>query len=324
MDSTKGMLFAVVIGIALLSALAAWVIPEPPQRAFVSMDRLDVVVLPFANSSSWAGAGDTVGARTQARLVQAPGIEVYSRAEIDALLGEQVISGIGFLDPDTAARIGSLTGVARLVGGMVYSVQFVEHDTTICDAWEDGECVTSIAAIERSVRLLAQIYVMDAMTGRVETVIDSAGEEVTVTRMGTRFLGADELIAAAADAVAADVASTLTDTYTRELRYGVYSTVEPKRSGYVGREETSRFYSSGGPSRANLVIHCTRVKIDDEMSIIWLDGESQVIREVADVVRQGEWRLYSLDVAGLAAGRYAVIGFLNGVKAFEKPFAVEP
>nr|MBN1858469.1 hypothetical protein [Candidatus Bipolaricaulota bacterium] len=189
MAGTKGMLFAVVLGIALVAALAAWMIPEPPQRAVVSMERLDVAVLPFANSSTWPSAGETVGARTQARLVRAPGIEVYSRAELNALLGEHVLGEIGFLDPDTAARIGSLTGVARLIGGTVYSVQFVEQETTICEAWSGGQCTASVPAIEHSVRVLAQIEVVNATTGRIETVIDAIGEDTAIARLGTVFIG---------------------------------------------------------------------------------------------------------------------------------------
>lgn len=324
MDGTRGMLFAVVVGIALIAALAAWVIPEPPQRAVITMERLDVAVLPFGNTSTWPGAGATVGARMEARLVRSPGIEVYSRGELDALLGEHVLGEIGFLDPDTAARIGSLTGVARLIGGTVYSVQFMEQETTICESWVDGQCAVSVPAIERSVRILAQIEVLNATTGRIETVIDSAGEDHAVSRAGTQFIGYDALVAGAADEVAADVASTLTDTYTRELRYGLYRTVEMKRDGFVGREETTRFRLSGELSHAHLVIHYTRVKMDDEVTIMWLNDAGQAVGQSEDVVSEGEWRLYSLNVEGLAPGRYTAVGILNGVAAFAKPFLIEP
>ncbi len=323
MDGTRGMLVAVVVGIALIAALAAWMIPEPPQRAVISMERLDVAVLPFANSSTWPSAGETVGARTQARLVQAPGIEVYSRHDLDALLGEQVLGKIGSLDPDTAARIGSLMGVARLIGGTIYSVQFLEQETTICESWADGQCTASVSAIEHSVRVLAQIEVINATTGRMEAVIDSMGEDSVIVRSGTVFIGYDALIAAAADDMARDVASTLTDTYTRELRYGLFRDVERKRDGLIGRDETTRFSATDEQAQADLVIHYTRVKADDEMMIIWLDDENRVVSEAVDVLQQGEWRLYSLNIHGLAGGRYTVVGILNGVAAFEKPFVIE-
>jgi len=324
MDSTKTMILSVFIGIAMIAALVSWAIPEPSQRAVVTMDRLDVVVLPFANSSSWPSAADTVEARTEARLVQASGIDVYSRGELDALFGDQVLDRLGFLDPETAERIGALIGVARLIGGTVYSVQLTEEETTVCEAWADGKCVTSVPAIDRSVRILAQIEVVDATTGRIEAVVDSNGEAAITTRRAEPFSGYDVLVAAAADEIAADVASTLIDTYTRGLRYGLYQDVEEKRDGFVGHRESSRFRSADDTASANLVIHYTRVKDDDEMTVLWLDEEMRAIQEDADVVSQGEWRLYRLGLAGLEQGRYTVVGVLNGVEAFVKPFIVEP
>ncbi len=324
MDGTKAMVFSVFVGIAMIAALAAWMIPEPSQRAVVTMDRLDVVVLPFANSSSWPGAGDTVEARTEARLVQAPGIDVYNRSELDALLGDQVLGRLGLLDPETAERIGSLIGVTRLIGGTIYSVRFTEEETTICESWDGGTCVSAVPALDRSVRVLAQIEVVDATTGRIETAIDANGEATITTRQVEPFSGYDALVAAAADEIAADVASTLTDTYTRGLRYGLYRDVEEKRDGFVGQDESTRFRSAGDAAWVNLVIHYTRVKDDDEVTLLWLDDEMRVIDEDADVVSEGEWRLYRLGLEGLEEGRYTVIGVLNGVEAFAKPFIVEP
>ena len=53
-----------------------------------------------------------------------------------------------------------------------------------------------------------------------------------------------------------------------------------------------------------------------------MSGET--IQRDEDLVGEGNWRLYSLDLTGLAPGRYFVRAALSGALAFQQPFTVSP
>ena len=48
-----------------------------------------------------------------------------------------------------------------------------------------------------------------------------------------------------------------------------------------------------------------------------MDGA--VIERIEDVIEDGDWRLYEVDLAEWEPGRYWANGFLNGTPAFEAP-----
>jgi len=322
MDDTAGILIAIAIGVAILAALFFLVIPEPGERAVIATERLDVAVLTFANSSAWSGAAETVRARTETKLVNTSGITVFSRTRLDELLTEQLLGEAGLIDPTTAARIGSLTGVTKLITGAVYGVETRSEETTVCEEWQNSECTQSVPATQYTVRVLGQVEVLDAQTGQIEQAEDAEGSASTTVKQGNTFAGYETLIAQSADEIASDVASLLTSTYTRELRYGLYRSYRTKQNGYVGQDETTRFSSTDG--EADLIVHFTRVRRDESFELVWTDPEGTVVEKVDDLVSDGAWRLYRLDFAGLPSGRFTVAGSLNGVVAFEKAFLVSP
>ena len=322
MDESAGILIAIVVGVLLAAAFLVFFIPEPPEFAVISDERLDVAVISFANSSSWPTVGETLEGRIETELVNTDGIDVYSRVQLDALLLEHALSGAGFLDPTTAVEIGSLTGVSKLVTGSVYAVDTTARETEICKTWVDGDCVESMAATEYGVRIRAEIEVIDARTGLIERALDLTASDSTTLREGSFFGGFDSLLANAATSIAEDVAGALETAYTREMRYGMYASVEPKRGGYVGDEETSRF--SASDDTVHLIVHFTRVDRRESFDLVWVDPDGSELSRTEDVVSQGEWRHYTFDPTGLASGRYAVRGILSGVEAFSEPFSVLP
>jgi hypothetical protein len=319
MDDSTSILIALAVGILLVVGLFALLIPEPSQVAVVALDRLDIAVLQFANSSSWPGAGDTVRARTETKLVNTPGMTIYSRTQLDQLLTEQALGAAGLVDQATAARIGSLIGVNKLVTGAVYSVQTTAEETTVCEQWQDGDCIVSVPAIRHHVRLLAQTSVLNAHTGQIERATDLTGSASDVVKVGSAFSGYDPLIAEAADEIAEAVASVLSESYTRELRYGLYRDVRAKRQGFIGEGETQRF--SAGDREAHLIVHFTRVTRGDGFTVRWV-GPGGVTETVEDLVARGAWRDYRFDLSGRPAGRYTVVGTLNGIEAFRLDFLV--
>jgi len=320
MDDTAGILIAVAVGVAILAALLFLMIPEPAQRAVIATERLDVAVLTFGNSSAWSGAAETVRARIETKLVNTSGISVFSRTRLDELLTEQMLGEVGLLNSATVAQIGSLTGVTKLLTGVVYGIETRSEETTVCEEWKDGDCIQSVPATEYSVRVLGQVEVLNAETGQIEQAEDLEGSASTTVKQGNTFAGYDALIAQSADDIASEVSSLLTSTYTRELHYGLYSSYKAKRNGYVGQDETTRFSHSDG--EAYLIVHFTRVRKDETFELVWVDPEGNAAVTVKDLVSDGDWRLYRLDLAGLASGRFTVTGTLNNIAAFEKAFFV--
>ncbi|MEA3356072.1 MAG: CsgG/HfaB family protein [Candidatus Bipolaricaulota bacterium] len=320
MDDTAGILIAIAIGAAIVAALFLLMIPQPDERAVITMERLDVAVLRFGNSSSWPKAGETLRARIEAKLVNTSGITVFSRTRLEELVTEHVLGKIGLVDPNTAARIGSLTGVNKLLTGEIYGVEAGTEETTVCEEWKDGDCIQSVPATRYTVGVLGQVEVLNAQTGQIEQAEGVEGSASTIVKQGNTFAGYESLIAESADEISSEVSSLLTATYTRELRYGLYRSYETKRNGYVGQGETTHFSHI---DEAYLIVHFTRVKTDDAFQLVWVGPEGNIVKKEDDIVRDGAWRLYRLELAGLSNGRFTIKGTLNGIEAFEKGFILD-
>ncbi|MEW5826947.1 MAG: CsgG/HfaB family protein [Candidatus Bipolaricaulota bacterium] len=321
MKDGMALLLAVVLGVVLVAAFVVLLIPEPSERAVVATERLDVAVLAFRNSSSWRGAEETLRGRVEYGLVNEEGISVFSRAQLDALLMERALGAAGVIDPATAIEIGTLTGVSKIVTGTVYAVDTQSEDTTMCLAWENGACVEEVPAQKYTARMLAQVEVIDARSGKIENAVDTGGSGSTTVRQGTTFGGFDSLLAEAATEIAGQVADRMTASYTRELRYGLYEGARSKREGYIGEGETRRFTTS---DEVHLIVHFTRTRDGDLFDLSWVAPAGTAVATVADVVDSGDWRLYTLPLAGLAPGRYTVEAKISGSSAFETPFTISP
>jgi hypothetical protein len=322
MGESSSILIAVVVGVLMIATLMFFFIPEPSNSVLVADTRFDVAILEFRNSSTWPGIEETVRSRAEARLVNTSAIDVFSRVQLDALLIERALEASGPIDAATAVEIGSLAGVSRLIAGSVYAVDVRSDETTVCTDWTDGQCVTRGPGIKYSARVLAQIEVIDVETGLVEQVFDLDGSHSVSFPVESTFGGFDTLLANAASEIADEVSRRLTSYYFRELRYGLYSKIEEKRGGYVGRDETDRFFPSGGA--VHLIVHFTRMEQREMFDVDWITSSGETIRRDEDMVGEGDWRLYSLDLAALAPGRYFVRTALNGTLAFQEPFTVSP
>lgn len=322
MDDSAAILVGLAVVVVLIATLMFFVIPEPSQRAIVATDRLDLAIVSFRNSSTWDGVDETVRARVESALVNEPGISVFSRSQLDSLLAEQMMSETGVIDPATAARIGSLTGVSKLITGTVYGVETRATTTTVCLSWESGACVQKGPGTRFSAQIMAQVSVVDTQTGRIERSLDATGSDSVTLPAETLFGGFDTLMANAAEEIADSVAFSLSAAYTRELRYGLYRGYQEKQNGFVGRNESARISSSDG--EIYLIVHFTRAQSGELFDVEWVDSASSFSYRVEDVVTNDDWRLYSLDVSGLSSGRYFVRGFFNGAEVFEIPFTITP
>jgi len=322
MNDSTAILIGLAVVVVLVASLMFFIIPEPSQRAIVSTDRLDVAVFEFRNSSSWESIEETVRSRIEMKLVNASGIRVYSRAQLDALLAEQMLGQAGLVDAATAVEIGTLTGVNKLVTGTVYGVDTSATPTTVCVEWSDGDCITKAPGTEYSARVFAQIEIVDTATGRIENSYDAFGNDSIQLPAESLFAGYDGLLASAATQVAEQIESAFSATYTREIRYGLYGDVRPKREGYIGSEESQRFTPEDG--EIHLIVHFIRVQPSDTFDVEWADAAGTWSKVIQDVATDGAWGDYGVDVSSLSGGRYAVRGMLNGIEILEIPFTVLP
>jgi len=319
MDEKTGVLIAIAVGLIIAATLLFFVIPEPGNRAVIATEKLDVVLFPFRNSSSWPGAEETLASRIEASLVGAGGVNVFSRAQLDRLLIDRA-EGEG-IDRPTAIEIGSLTGANKLITGTVYAVDTYTRETTICVKWEDGDCVEEGPATEYKIFLAAQIEIVDTKTGLIERVIDLSEAEAKTVESEILFNGFDSMIADAAGSIADRLASGLRTAYTREIRYGLYEGIERKGPGYIGKGETSRFHAGG---TVHLIVHFTRIKDGDTFDLSFYAPDGTRVKTVEDVVSKGDWRHYEFDLEGVSPGRYRVEGTLGGIEAFTEAFTVSP
>jgi len=322
MNEATGVLIAFVAAVLLAAMLLLVVIPEPPERAIVATERLDVAVLEFRNSSKWDDIEETLRSRIESRLVNSASIDVYSRRQLDVLLMEQAMSSGGILDPTTAVEIGALTGVTKLITGTVFAVDTPSREVTLCGRWENDECKEAIPGTEYTVNVHAQIDVIDTQTGKIERSVDLTGTESVIAEYGELCCGGlDAMIAKATTKIADLFAANLSTAYTRELRYGLFHSVETKRSGFVGEDPSTRFSSD---DTVYLIVHFTRAEDRDLFDLEWVSPDGTVIGQIEDVIEDGDWRLYEVDLTAWEPGRYWANGYLNETPAFEAPFSIAP
>ena len=73
-----------------------------------------------------------------------------------------------------------------------------------------------------------------------------------------------------------------------------------------------------------MIVHATRMELREPFDVDWLTSDGETIQRDEDLIGEGEWRVYSLDLSGLSPGRYFVRTALSETLAFQMPFTVSP
>lgn len=90
-------------------------------KAAAADDVLSVAVLDFeSKDKAVEGLGPKVATLVNANLSAEPQIITVERTELEKVLGEQELGLAGTVTPDTAAKVGTLTGAKVLVTGRVF------------------------------------------------------------------------------------------------------------------------------------------------------------------------------------------------------------
>src|SRR5580658_9056208 len=92
--------------------------------AVTAEEMLTVAVFDFASpDDAVQDLGPKVATLINADLSAEPNLVLVERAELDKALGEQELGLSGTVTPDSAARVGQLTGAKVLVTGRVFKVE---------------------------------------------------------------------------------------------------------------------------------------------------------------------------------------------------------
>lgn len=110
------------IYLLLVIGMTMWSIPV------LALQELDhsytIAVLPFmASGEELQELGPQVSALLYAHLSSHSGLTMVERSELDKALGEMELGISGTVSPETAAKIGHLTGAKILITGRVFAVQ---------------------------------------------------------------------------------------------------------------------------------------------------------------------------------------------------------
>jgi hypothetical protein len=108
---TSLLLLPIALGLLATSALAASAGQQPLTVAIFDFESKDEAVRDL---------GPKVAALLNANLSADPQIITVERAELEKVLGEQELGLSGTVSPDTAAKVGHLTGAKVLVTGRVF------------------------------------------------------------------------------------------------------------------------------------------------------------------------------------------------------------
>ena len=113
----------------LSALLAAIALATPLLSTAAEAAPLTLAVFDFdAKDSEVANLGSQVSTLLNVALSTEPNIITVERAELAKVLGEQELSLSGTVAPDTAAKVGNLTGAKVLVTGRVFKV---DRDTVL-------------------------------------------------------------------------------------------------------------------------------------------------------------------------------------------------
>ena len=106
--------------IHLFAALAISSLPLLAEEAAPHPTVFSVGVLPFAETADTKDLGSSASELVGAQLGMSGNLVLIERSQLDAVLSEQGMGLTGAVDPQSAAKLGNLTGAQILVTGRVF------------------------------------------------------------------------------------------------------------------------------------------------------------------------------------------------------------
>ncbi|MFQ5795241.1 MAG: CsgG/HfaB family protein [Candidatus Bipolaricaulia bacterium] len=324
---------AVLIGIIVLVVA---LIPFPPPNAVLVLppESLRVAVLSFEDvSGGEQDLGANIASRIEVGLVNQPGVDVFSRSRLEAIVAEQRLGASGLVDSGTAVQIGNLTGIQSLISGVITNVSEQTVETTITKEVRDpetgevlrdaaGEVVTEeVSAFLLRANVGVQFQMLSAETGQIisadtlsrtrdsdkveagDTLLENIFE--TFVLLGTT----DRLISDALQSIASQIASQISLGVTREFRYGIFQNVRRKGGGLQGVRRTEIFTQRD--EQAVVVLFFSRMRPGDEFEVRWIDPTGRVAASFPTTIGRSRWASHAIQLRGQPPGSWRVEFFVN-------------
>jgi hypothetical protein len=315
-----------LVGVALLAlGLLVFVLffPKPlPNSVLVPTEQVNAGVIRFENrAGGWGDLGEELRIRVEGELVKRPGIKVFTRSRLDAILQEQRLCAVGLCDPGSAAQIGRLTGINKLVTGVILAATSKVKSVQICKEVQFTpfpSCKRSVPGSELQIEIEVQIQILNAQSGQIEVSERMSG---FASESGEQVPDGGPVARRALDSLAASIANRVQAGYTREIRYGLFKGYKPKGNGYEGIDHTTNFNRADG--QAVLLVQLVRMQAGDQFKIIWVDPSGQQLPTPARTVGSGSlWIPYELPLYDKSAGTWRVEGYVNEQRVFSETFSV--
>ncbi len=320
-DFTKALIAIVIVTAALL--ISALFFPKPlPYSVIVPTEQVNAGVIRFENrAGGWGDLGEELRIRVEGELVNRSGIQVFTRSRLDAILQEQRLCAIGLCDPQTAVQIGRLTGVNKLVTGVILAATSQVQNTQICkeiQLWPPG-CQRSVPGVELRVTIEVQIQILNAQTGQIEVSERINGFAI---ESGEHTPDGSAVARRALDSLASRIADKVQAGYTREIRYGLFKGYKPKGGGYEGIEPTTSFSRADG--QVVLLVQLVRMKPGDQFKVLWIDPVGKQYTIPAQTVGSSPlWIPYTLSpLYDKPSGTWQVEGYVNEQRVFSEMFSL--
>jgi hypothetical protein len=163
--------------LALLLSAGAIIIRAAPQ------DVLTVAVFDFdSKDEAVRDLGPKVATLVNANLSMSPQIITVERAELEKVLGEQELGLSGTVSPDSAAKVGQLTGAKVLVTGRVFKV---ENQTVVVAKIIGTETSRVYGEMVQGPPTLTIVDLSSNLAAKVAAVVSDKGDTL-VARVPTR------------------------------------------------------------------------------------------------------------------------------------------
>jgi hypothetical protein len=280
------LLLQIILATLASSALAAAVEQQPLTVAIFDFESKDEAVRDL---------GPKIAALLNANLSAEPQIITVERAELEKVLGEQELGLSGTVSPDTAAKVGHLTGAMVLVTGRVFKAdkelilvaKIIGTETsrvygelvkgTAAASLTDlsGDLARKIAATvtQKGDTLVAKVESREDRIARIKKALKQGALPVVSVKIGERHFG---------QPVIDPAAETELSLILKECGFTL---VDDKSKEKADVEITGDAFSAYGMRKGNLISCKARVELKAQKrsgEMVAVDRQTSVAVDVAE------------------------------------------
>lgn len=227
---------------------------------------------------------DGIRAVAESELASLPGLQPYTRAQLDKTLKEQDLYYTGTIDADTAIEIGKAVAVNAIITGTIISI-FVEdsrREKEACstDPETKQKSCKPYVEITRKVSTTLALSVIDTTTGRI-LFGDSYNNSNII---GQTFREGDDgpsVGKIAGEMMRSNMISfvgALSDSLVKRFRWGLFQDIRARGARVEGLKRDIKF---GRSDIVYFLINVRKLARGDHFTVKWVDPDG-VEREAAE------------------------------------------